>query len=51
MTRLVLMLALLTAACGPGVPASNPDENRTDCYNSSVPPELAPEDIRYLPPC
>lgn len=61
MKRLILALTLL-AACGappesnpdmaePGGPLPGPGPLRTDCYNSTVPPELAPAEIRGLPQC
>ncbi len=55
MKRLALALTLLSACGAPQaeiVPIDgSPPPLRTDCYNSTVPPELAPEEIRNLPPC
>lgn len=35
----------------PGGPLPAPEPLRTDCYDSTVPPELAPDEIRLLPQC
>ena len=62
MKRLVIALALV-AACAAPPPESTPDGAaaardlpapaplRRDCYDSTVPPELAPAAIRDLPQC
>lgn len=57
--KYLVVFALMLAACAPTVPESAPTDDplgappplRTDCYDSTVPPELAPAEIRDLPQC